>query len=59
MFELEVFGKQMYYIKQSAYGCVVTFWLPAVIRYPGNCAPLALLVTSLVLCSENQKIFRK
>jgi len=41
MYELEVFRKQMHCIEKSAYGTVVTFWLPAVIRCPGNCAPLS------------------
>ena len=45
-------------IETSAYDIVVIFWPPTVIRRPGNCAPLPL-VTSLVLCNKNRKIFRK
>jgi len=56
MFEPEVFRKQMYCYEKSAYDIVVTFWSPAVIRRPGNCAPL---VTSLVLFNKNREIFRK
>jgi len=48
VFEPEVFRKQMYFFEKSAYHIVVTFWVPAVIRRPGNCAPCPLL-TSLVL----------
>jgi len=59
MFEPEVFQKQMYCFEKCAYGIVVTFYLPAVIRRPGNCVPLPPLVTSLVLCNKNRKIFRK
>jgi len=39
MFELEVFRKQMYCFEKSAYDIVVTFWSPAVIPCPRNCAP--------------------
>ena len=42
MFEPEAFRKQMYCVKESAYDIVVTFWSPAAIRHPGNCAPLPL-----------------
>jgi len=41
MFELEVFRSQMYCFEKSAYDTVVTFWLHAVIRCPGNCVPLS------------------
>ena len=40
MFEPEISRKQMYRFEKSAYDIVVTFWLPAVIRRPGNFAPL-------------------
>jgi len=59
MLEPEVFRKQMYWFEKSAYDIVVTFWAVAVIRRPGNFAPLPPLVTSLVLCNKNQKIFQK
>jgi len=32
----------MYYFEKSAYDIVVTFWPAAMIRRPGNCAPLLL-----------------
>ena len=56
MFEPEVFQKQMYCFEKCAYGIVVTFYLPAVIRRPGYCVPLPPLVTSLVLFSYSIKI---
>jgi len=59
MFEPEVFRKQMYCFKNSAYDIVVAFWSPAVIRRPGDCSTLPSLVTSLVLFNKNRKIFRK
>ena len=40
MLEPEVVRKQMYCFEKSASDIVVTFWSPAVIRCPGNCAPL-------------------
>ena len=42
MCEPEVSQKQMYCFEKSAYDIVVTFWLPAAIRRPGNFAPLPL-----------------
>jgi len=42
MFEPEVSRKQMYCFEKSASHIVVTIWLPAVIRCPGNFAPLPL-----------------
>ena len=59
MFEPEVFRKQMYCIEGSAYEIVVTFWAPAVIRRQWNYAPLPPIVMPLVMCNNNQKIFRK
>ena len=54
MFEFEVFRKQKYFIEESICDIVETFrrllqWFgaPIVIRLPGNCAPLAPLVTPL------------
>jgi len=64
MYELEVFRKQMHCIEKSAYGTVVTFWLPAVIRCPGNCAPLSpslrlwCYAVKIRKFSENKQIFK-
>jgi len=54
MFVPEIFRKQMYCIEESICDIVGTLWrppqwfgAPIVIRHPGNCAPLAPLVTTL------------
>jgi len=46
-------------IEKSAYDIVVTFCPPCSDSAPGELCPLSPLVTSLVLCSKNGKIFRK
>jgi len=64
MFEPEVFRKQMYCIKNSAYDIVVAFWSPTVIRRPGivpPCPPsLHLWCYSIKIgkFSENKQIFK-
>jgi len=64
MFESEVSRKQMYCFEKSAYDIVVTFWSPAVIRHPGDCAPLPPSLHFLCYAikigkfSENKQIFK-
>jgi len=40
IFESEVFRKRMYCIEECMFDIVRIFGAPAVIRRPGNCAPL-------------------
>jgi len=56
MFEPEVFRKQMYCSAKSAYDIAVTS-PPRSDSAPGELCPLAPLVTSLVSCNKNRKIF--
>ena len=61
---LRSFRKQMYYMEKSAYDIVVTFWPPAMIRRPMNCAPLLLSLRlwcysiKIRKFSENKQIFK-
>jgi len=49
MFEPTMFRKRMYCGEESACETVGIFGVPAVIRRQGNCAPLAPLVTPLIV----------
>jgi len=57
--DLRSFGSKCTVLKKCAYNIVRTFWPPAVIRRPGDCAPFPPLVASPVLCNKNRKNFRK
>jgi len=56
---LRSFGSKCTVLKKSAHDIVGIFWAPRSDSVPGELCPLAPLVTSLVLCNENPKIFRK
>jgi len=56
---LTSFGSKCTVLKKSAHDIVGIFWAPRSDSVPGELCPLAPLVTSLVLCNENRKIFRK
>jgi len=61
---LRSFRKQMYCFETSAYDIVVTFWPPAMIWRPGDCAPLLLSLRlwcysiKIRKFSENKQIFK-
>jgi len=58
MFEPEVFRKHMYCFEKVPVTFLELFG-PRSDSAPRNHAPLPPLATSLVLCNENQNIFRK